>query len=54
MTVATTELGYASLSELSAYRGRFGLGIERDLWFKADGPLSAYAAAARVADRIVA
>ena len=28
------ELGYFSLSELKSYRGRFGLGIERDLYFK--------------------
>jgi len=28
-----TELGYFSLAELKAMRGRFGLGIERDLYF---------------------
>ncbi len=28
------ELGYSSLAELQNYKGRFGLGIERDLWFK--------------------
>ena len=28
------ELGYFSLSELQAFRGRFGLGIERDLYFE--------------------
>ena len=27
------ERGYFSLEELQAYRGRFGLGIERDLYF---------------------
>lgn len=27
------EFGYFSLAELQAVRGRFGLGIERDLWF---------------------
>jgi hypothetical protein len=27
------ELGYFSLKELSAFRGRFGLGIERDRYF---------------------
>jgi len=27
------ELGNFSLSELQAYKGRFGLGIERDLYF---------------------
>jgi len=30
------EVGSFSLSELSKVRGRFGLGIERDLWFKAE------------------
>ena len=28
-----TELGYFSLNELEGVRGRFGLGIERDLYF---------------------
>jgi hypothetical protein len=28
------EFGYFSLRELQSVRGRFGLGIERDLWFK--------------------
>ncbi len=28
------ERGSFSLDELRAFRGRFGLGIERDLWFK--------------------
>jgi hypothetical protein len=28
------ELGYFSLHELEAFRGRFGLGIERDLYFE--------------------
>lgn len=28
------ELGYFLLSELKAYRGQFGLGIERDLHFR--------------------
>lgn len=27
------EWGYFSLSELQSYRGKFGLGIERDLYF---------------------
>jgi len=27
------ELGYFSLSELAAFRGPYGLGIERDLYF---------------------
>ena len=28
------EWGYFSLDELETYQGRFGLGIERDLYFK--------------------
>lgn len=28
------ELGYFSLGELQSYKGRFGLGIERDLHFR--------------------
>ena len=28
------EMGSFSLTELQNFRGRFGLGIERDLWFK--------------------
>ena len=28
------ELGYFSLDELQSYRGRFGLGIERDIYFQ--------------------
>jgi len=38
------ELGYVSLSELMSIRGPFGLKIERDLYFVADGTLSEYAA----------
>ncbi len=34
-----SELGYFSLNELASVRGRLGLGIERDLWFK-PSPLS--------------
>ena len=47
------ELGYARLSELSAVRLRFGLGIERDLYFTPSHALSVYAKAARAAGRIV-
>ena len=47
------ELGYCSLKEISALRGRFGLSIERDLHFQAKHPLSTYAEAARNARRIV-
>lgn len=41
------ELGYVSLSELATVRGRLGLAVERDLHFRADEPLSAYAEAAQ-------
>jgi hypothetical protein len=47
------EFGTVSLTELAAYRGRLGLGIERDLHFKARGPISAYIDAASKASRIV-
>lgn len=36
-----------SLSEITAVRGKMGLRIERDLYFEADKPLSAYADEAR-------
>lgn len=48
------ELGYVSLTELEGLRGRWGLPIERDLYFVADKPLSGYAREARLAARIVA
>ena len=48
------ELGYVSLTELESLRGRWGLPIERDLYFVADKRLSAYAREARLAGRIVA
>ncbi len=47
------EFGTVSLTELAEYRGRFGLGIERDLHFEARGPISAYITAARKAGCIV-
>jgi hypothetical protein len=47
------EFGTVSLTELAAVRGRLGLGIERDLHFKAEGPLSIYIKAARFEGRIV-
>jgi hypothetical protein len=43
------ELGYVGLTELQSVTGRFGLGIERDLYFTARYPLSVYADAARIA-----
>jgi hypothetical protein len=42
------ELGSVRLSELDELRGPFGLPVERDAHFKANQPLSAYAATARV------
>lgn len=42
------ELGSVSLSEINAVRGKMGLPIERDLYFAAEKPLSAYADEARV------
>ena len=47
------ELGYVSLSELRSVTGRLGLGIERDLYFKARYPLSVYTHAAHRRGRIV-
>ena len=47
------EIGSVRISELEAFRGRFGLGIERDLHFRAKATLSRYAEAARNACRIV-
>lgn len=46
------ELGSASLSEIAGVRLPLGLGIERDLHFAAEHPLSVYAEAARKAGRI--
>ena len=37
------ELGSVSLAELRSVRGRFGLPVERDRFFEATMPLSAYA-----------
>jgi hypothetical protein len=50
----TPELGSVSISELAAFRGRLGLGIERDRYFTADKRLSEYADEARKAGRISA
>ena len=47
------EIGWVSLSELASVRGRLGLPIERDLYFRAEKRLSAYARDARLAGRIV-
>ena len=37
------ELGCVSLAEIQSVRGKLGLPVERDLYFKADKPISAYA-----------
>jgi hypothetical protein len=36
------EFGTVRLSELTSIKGKLGLGIERDLHFEADKPISAY------------
>jgi hypothetical protein len=41
------ELGYVSITEIESLRGPLGLPVERDLYFKAKKPLSAYAEEAR-------
>ncbi len=46
------KLGAVRLSEIAAVRGRLGLPAERDLWFEADKPLSAYAKEAARLKRI--
>jgi hypothetical protein len=42
-----------SLAEIMSVRGPLGLPVERDLYFVADKPLSAYAEEARINGRIV-
>ena len=49
----TPELGTVRVSELQAFKGPFGLGIERDLWFEPFHKISIYAEAARNAGRIL-
>ena len=46
------KLGSVRLSEIAAVRGKLGLPAERDLWFEADKPLSAYAKEAARLERI--
>jgi DUF2958 family protein len=48
------ELGSVSLSEITALRGKLGLPVERDLHFKAEKSLAAYANEARLLGRIKA
>jgi Protein of unknown function (DUF2958) len=47
------ELGWVSLAEIAAVRGRLGLQVEQDLHFKPEKPISAFAREARLAGRIV-
>ena len=46
------KLGAVRLSDIAAVRGKLGLPAERDLWFEADKPLSAYAKEAARLERI--
>lgn len=50
----TPELGSISLTEIKSFRGRFGLGIERDRHFTAKMTIGQYADAARAAGSITA
>jgi hypothetical protein len=52
--MGSPEIGSVSLAEIAAVRGPGGLQIERDLYFKAEKTLEAYADEARRAGRIVA
>lgn len=47
------ELGWVRLSDLTAVRGRLGLPIERDEYFRPDRTLSVYADEARKAGAIL-
>ena len=46
------EFGTVRISELQNFRGPFGLGIERDLYFEAKAPISRYIDAANEAGHI--
>jgi len=48
------ELGYSSLAEIASVKLPLGLGIERDMYFKANKSLNEYAAEARINGRISA
>ena len=48
------ELGYVSIAELESVRGKLGLPVERDLWFRPEKTISAYAEEARACGRIKA
>lgn len=50
--LGSPELGYVSLIELEAVRGKLGLHVERDLHWKAEKTISEYADDARAHGRI--
>lgn len=50
--LGSPELGAVRLSEIATVRGGLGLPVKRDLYFRADRSLRAYAEAARVSGRI--
>jgi hypothetical protein len=52
--IGCPELGYVSLAELAAVRGKLGLPVERDRHFAPTKTISAYAVDAREHRRIVA
>ncbi len=52
--MGSPEIGSVSLAEIASVRGPAGLRIERDLYFRADKTLEAYADEARRAGRIMA
>ena len=52
--MGSPELGYSNIHELEAFKGPFGLGIEREYHFKGTKPLSEYADDARKLGRIAA
>lgn len=52
--MGSPELGYASLDELQTVRVRFGLGLERDLYFTADKTIEEYTSDAKKEGRISA
>ena len=50
----TPELGYVSIAELAAVRGRLGLPVERDRYFSPEKSLKAYTEEARASGHIQA
>jgi hypothetical protein len=52
--LGSPELGYVSISELTALRGTLGLPVERDLHFTPKQSLTAYAIEARRDGRLIA